>query len=197
MSDGYLINDSCVVVAQAHGAVREHPEFRFVDGDIYLEATVGSQLSWPRQFRDALLSATDFVEMPSFAAKLTSEQAAAWTAYRQTLRDMTKVFADPASVVWPIRPDGKAQVSPSILAPAPDATELAAIAASSAAAVEAERAKRRQPQAPMSPQFDTEHVPNFVPAFTIDDDARRADYQKHLDAMAEMAKASAPNGIVQ
>lgn len=56
--------------------------------------------------RDALLTSTDWTQMPDVA--LTAEQKAAWADYRQQLRDITDQLPDiiPTGydVPWPTRP---------------------------------------------------------------------------------------------
>lgn len=55
-----------------------------------------------RARRDALLAATDWTQMPD--APLTEAQKLAWTAYRQTLRDVPQQAIFPQAVVWPVKP---------------------------------------------------------------------------------------------
>jgi hypothetical protein len=55
-----------------------------------------------RKDRSAALSQCDWTQMPD--VPLTAEQKAAWTVYRQALRDMTSQPNFPWSVVWPTKP---------------------------------------------------------------------------------------------
>jgi hypothetical protein len=52
-----------------------------------------------RAERDAMLRASDWTQLPD----IPPGTRAAWTAYRQALRDIT-VQADPFGVVWPVAP---------------------------------------------------------------------------------------------
>lgn len=52
--------------------------------------------------RDSLLSACDWTQMSD--APLAVEVKAAWTAYRQALRDIPETQTDPANIVWPAAP---------------------------------------------------------------------------------------------
>ena len=54
-----------------------------------------------RAERDALLTASDWTQMPDNA--LDAPTIAAWAVYRQALRDIPQTQADPDSVVWPAR----------------------------------------------------------------------------------------------
>lgn len=59
------------------------------------------QTQWPvvRSQRNALLSASDWTQLPDVPAE-TRER---WAAYRQALRDITDQ-SDPFNVVWPVAP---------------------------------------------------------------------------------------------
>ena len=57
-----------------------------------------------RQQRAALLSATDWTELPSVQANMTSELQSSWALYRQALRDVPLQEGFPQSVEWPIAP---------------------------------------------------------------------------------------------
>lgn len=52
-----------------------------------------------RAERDRLLTASDYTQLPDAPV-----DAAAWAAYRQALRDLPEVTADPAAPVWPDAP---------------------------------------------------------------------------------------------
>lgn len=59
------------------------------------------QTQWPvvRSQRNALLSASDWTQLPDIPASTR----AAWAPYRQALRDITEQ-ADPFNIVWPVAP---------------------------------------------------------------------------------------------
>jgi len=52
--------------------------------------------------RNELLVLCDWTQ--TLDAPLTPEQRAAWTRYRQILRDIPQTYASPESVVWPTAP---------------------------------------------------------------------------------------------
>lgn len=54
-----------------------------------------------RRQRDALISKTDWVVLPD--VQMSDERRAAWTAYRQALRDVTSQ-PDPFNITWPVAP---------------------------------------------------------------------------------------------
>lgn len=60
------------------------------------------QAAQVRAQRNARLAACDWTQMPD--APLTDEQRAAWTLYRQQLRDMPAEMADPFRPPWPTPP---------------------------------------------------------------------------------------------
>ena len=62
---------------------------------------VRDALAWSsvRAERDALLAASDWTQVADAPV-----DAAAWAAYRQTLRDVPQDFASPDEVVWPTAP---------------------------------------------------------------------------------------------
>lgn len=53
-----------------------------------------------RAQRNALLSASDWTQMPDAASK----NKAAWATYRQSLRDIPQNNTDPDAIVWPVKP---------------------------------------------------------------------------------------------
>lgn len=55
-----------------------------------------------RAKRDRLLSATDWTQIPD--APLTTEQSAAYAAYRQALRDVPQQAGFPRAIEWPVGP---------------------------------------------------------------------------------------------
>lgn len=55
-----------------------------------------------RMERDSLISVTDWVVLPD--AKIAKDLKAEVVAYRQGLRDITKTYATPAEVVFPMSP---------------------------------------------------------------------------------------------
>lgn len=54
--------------------------------------------------RNALLADCDWTQMAD--AVLSSEEKTAWQEYRQALRDVPQIFANPEDVVWPVKPGG-------------------------------------------------------------------------------------------
>ena len=57
--------------------------------------------------RNAKLSASDWTQL----ADVSAQTRVAWTAYRQSLRDLPATVVDPANPVWPDPPDMTAAVS--------------------------------------------------------------------------------------
>lgn len=57
-----------------------------------------------REERNKLLAETDYIEMPTKWATLTTEQQTAWATYRQALRDITETYTSLDDVVWPEKP---------------------------------------------------------------------------------------------
>lgn len=57
-----------------------------------------------RNIRDQKLVLSDVYALSDRWAALTSEEQAAWTTYRQELRDIPQTYSDPADVVWPVEP---------------------------------------------------------------------------------------------
>jgi hypothetical protein len=62
-------------------------------------ADMGADL---RKQRDALLTASDWTQMPD--APLTKAERDTWRAYRKALRDLPATTPDLAAVVWPVAP---------------------------------------------------------------------------------------------
>lgn len=57
-----------------------------------------------RAERDQRLVASDWSETPSAERRLSRDEFAAWATYRQELRDLPAVTADPTNPVWPTPP---------------------------------------------------------------------------------------------
>ena len=55
-----------------------------------------------RAERNAKLAVCDWTQIPD--SPLDPADVAAWTTYRQALRDIPQTYADPAEVVWPAEP---------------------------------------------------------------------------------------------
>ncbi|MFD2177849.1 tail fiber assembly protein [Veronia pacifica] len=55
-----------------------------------------------KEKRNYLLKDTDWTQMTD--APLTDQQRTAYAEYRQALRDLTQTFANPADIIWPIKP---------------------------------------------------------------------------------------------
>jgi len=66
--------------------------------------TVEQQWQMLRAERDRRLAASDVMVLPDRWAAYDESQRAAWTAYRQALRDLPEQTADPAAPVWPVSP---------------------------------------------------------------------------------------------
>ena len=71
-----------------------------------------------RMTRNALLRATDYIEMPTKWNTLTTEQQTAWTTYRNALRDIPQDYPNPEyrwvledadyellNLTWPTKPE--------------------------------------------------------------------------------------------
>lgn len=56
-----------------------------------------------RTQRDLLLARSDWTQLPD--AALSDEEKAAWTTYRQALRDITDQSLFPTTIDWPLVPD--------------------------------------------------------------------------------------------
>lgn len=63
-----------------------------------------SQFKVLRSERDQRLLTSDWSETPSAERRLSPELFEAWAAYRQALRDLPEVTADPSKPVWPTPP---------------------------------------------------------------------------------------------
>lgn len=57
-----------------------------------------------RNERDRLLAESDKYVLPDRWAMMTPEQQAAWSAYRQALRDITTQPGFPTEINWPVKP---------------------------------------------------------------------------------------------
>jgi hypothetical protein len=57
-----------------------------------------------RAQRDTLLTASDWTQLPDAQASLSPEKKAAWSAYRQALRDITGQATFPQEITWPDKP---------------------------------------------------------------------------------------------
>jgi hypothetical protein len=55
-----------------------------------------------REMRNALISGTDWTQMPDTV--INSSLKSAFISYRQSLRDIPQNFSDPDSVIWPEEP---------------------------------------------------------------------------------------------
>lgn len=54
--------------------------------------------------RDRRLAESDTAVLPDRWENYAAEQRAAWSTYRQTLRDLPEITKDPANPVWPMPP---------------------------------------------------------------------------------------------
>lgn len=57
-----------------------------------------------RTKRTYLLQESDFIELPSWQAKLSADQKKAWETYRQELRDIPETIQFPWDPQWPEKP---------------------------------------------------------------------------------------------
>jgi len=72
-----------------------------VDLSDFGSVRVGEALPWPRLKRDALLAASDaYISREDKGA----DWRAAWSVYRQSLRDLPIAFPNPLNVIWPEKP---------------------------------------------------------------------------------------------
>jgi len=64
-----------------------------------------SDVAWAciRARRDALLAACDWTQMAD--SPLSTKDKAAWTTYRQALRDIPGDCESPLTVTWPVKPE--------------------------------------------------------------------------------------------
>ncbi|MEC4589508.1 phage tail assembly chaperone [Nitrospirillum amazonense] len=58
-----------------------------------------------RDQRDLILAASDIRVLPDRWATMSDAQRAAWTAYRQALRDLPANTTDPTVPAWPVPPN--------------------------------------------------------------------------------------------
>ncbi len=56
-----------------------------------------------REYRNKLLSDTDYITTGDRWATLSDEQKTAWATYRQALRDIPQTFDNPLNVVFPTK----------------------------------------------------------------------------------------------
>ncbi len=88
----------------------EIAELKVVNGLIQLKSSseISTQkdadnLELIRSKRNSLLSESDWTQVPD--NPLTDAQRQDWAAYRQDLRDITKTYTDPLTIVWPDKPE--------------------------------------------------------------------------------------------
>lgn len=80
-------------------SVPPHPYADWIDG-AWVANLERWKKYWLRPLRDAKLKCCDFTQLPD--APLTAEQKAAWTAYRQALRDLPNNDSlMPENLTWP------------------------------------------------------------------------------------------------
>jgi len=60
------------------------------------------RLAYLRHIRDILIGLTDWTQFSD--SPLTSEQRAAWAAYRQALRDLPQTYSGDGPIPWPTAP---------------------------------------------------------------------------------------------
>lgn len=76
-----------------------------MDADRLRAAATAAALRALREERFRLLSFSDIRVLPDRWAAMTDTQRAAWTAYRQALRDLPANTTDPTSPAWPVPPN--------------------------------------------------------------------------------------------
>lgn len=98
-------------IAGAYGEIGDFVPPSNLTGEMGMDAL--------RHQRDLLLAETDYVEMPTRWATLTSDEQTAWTAYRNALRDLPATYPNAekhwnddytacdtwVNVVWPTKPE--------------------------------------------------------------------------------------------
>ena len=57
-----------------------------------------------RNYRNEILMRCDWTELPSSSLRLDAEALAAWTTYRQALRDIPSQTEFPLKITWPTQP---------------------------------------------------------------------------------------------
>ena len=67
-----------------------------------LEVPVENKWNLIRSYRSELLARSDWSQLGD--APFTAEEKNAWTAYRQTLRDLPQDFVNPDDVMFPQEP---------------------------------------------------------------------------------------------
>ena len=78
----------------------------FTDEEIaeYNARVAAQEMAELRKARDKLLSESDIMVMPDRWESYSPQQKSAWAKYRQDLRDIPQVTADPRAPVWPQKP---------------------------------------------------------------------------------------------
>ena len=61
--------------------------------------------SFLRARRNELLAQSDIYVLPDRWESYSAETRAAWSAYRQALRDLPETFKDSSDPIWPERPE--------------------------------------------------------------------------------------------
>jgi hypothetical protein len=110
------VNDHCVRVPVPDGV--DYTLAKVVKADdgaisIAMDPVLVTARQWAqvRERRQQLLSACDWTQLAD--SHLSDEKKAAWSDYRQELRDIPEDFTDPTQVQWPDDPTTIALTAPS------------------------------------------------------------------------------------
>lgn len=99
-------NTAVGMIGDAKVQLIKHPDQTWDD---FMESVSAPPASDPwigiRTRRDELLAASDVAVVADKWAAMSSDAQAAWTAYRQALRDLPQNQTDPENITWPTSPD--------------------------------------------------------------------------------------------
>lgn len=133
MNAAYVLNDKCFeylvcdslefaesLIPQLFASYEDISAISVIDGDenqcygigyvkidgIWYSSEHPRVMGWEavRNYRDGLLSLSDWTQLPD--SPLSIEKKQEWATYRQVLRDITDSFANPWEAVFPADPDG-------------------------------------------------------------------------------------------
>jgi hypothetical protein len=80
------------------------PEEEIIHNETVLQnqaVILGRLVADIREKRNSLLKDSDWIELPSAVARLTTEQRSFWETYRQALRDLPSQTNFPEQITWP------------------------------------------------------------------------------------------------
>ena len=84
---------------ESHLAAKDSAEKAILDAEALLQ--IAEQM---RNYRNEILMRCDWTELPSSSLRLDAEALAAWTTYRQALRDIPSQTEFPLKITWPTQP---------------------------------------------------------------------------------------------